>query len=412
MSRERTRFDMEWLVVSKRLVYALLAGVVLLALSGAGFYLWKRGYFTRAADAVGVATGARFDSFEGDVRVVRAETRETVQVRSDTRLMPGDIVQTQADGRARVTLVDGSTMVVGPNSVITIGDNTTTEDGRRTNVRVAVDRGQIKVRTDQQAEGTTNVVETPLSQNRLAAQTAASFGVREDKIEELRVSSGAVETNTRGGQTTTLRGGEYVSLNQSGNIKERERLLESPVPSAPRNLEKVAAARGGAASVVLRWLRPQAGAAPAHYRVEVATSPFFAASGKVIDRDRLGATEFGIGDLQPGNYFWRVRAVAPSSQASEWSEAQKFVIVTEGGGGGGQVGVSDVKTEYLAGSIHLVRGRTQPGNVVRVNGRETTAAADGSFRLQFNAPQGAREVTLEAEDSLGGKSAHRVILRQ
>ncbi|HEY0079874.1 MAG TPA: FecR domain-containing protein [Pyrinomonadaceae bacterium] len=406
MGEKSSRFDLEWLVVSKRLIYTIVAVLVLLPLS---IYLWKyTSLFKRTGGQEAITAGARFDSFEGDVRVVRAETRESLQVRNDTRLLPGDIVQTQADGRARITLVDGSTMVIGPNSVITIGDNTSTDDGKRTNVRVAVDRGQIKMRTDQQAEGTNNVVETPLTKNRLAAQTAAIFGVREDKSEEFRVTEGSMETSTRGGESTTIRGGEYIALNQTGGIKTRERLLDVPAPSSPRNLEKVQARSNGSANVSLRWERPASGA-PAYYRVEVATSPFFVAAGKVIERDQLVANEFNVGDLRAGNYFWRVRAIATSNQVSEWSEPQKF-IVSSSEGTGESVQLAEVTSEYLGGNIYLLRGRAQPGATVRAAGRETIATSSGQFQFQINAGRGQREVTLEAEDSQGNKNSARVQL--
>ena len=410
MRPKTARFELEWLTVSKRFIICTVVAVLLTAVGMTGLYLWKMGYFGSVGAAGPVVSGARFDSYEGDVRVVRAETRESVQVRSDTRLLPGDIVQTQADGRARITLVDGSTLVINPNSVITIGDNTSAEDGRRTNVRVAVDRGLVKMRTEQQGEGTTNVVETPLAKSRLSGQTAATFNVREDKSEELRVSDGQVETSTRGGEATTVRGGEYVALNPSGHIKHRERLLEVPVPVTPKNLEKIQARAGGAAGVQLRWNRPPVGA-PAYYRVELATSPFFVAAGKVVERDQLNATELGVGDLRAGNYFWRVRAAAASSQVSEWSEAQKFIVVAPGGtSDGGSVGLSDVSTEYLAGNIYLVRGRTQPGNHVRAAGRTAVASADGTFQLQVSAPKGTREIHLDVEDLQGNRNSHRVAL--
>src|SRR5207237_4749754 len=109
------------------------------------------------ADA-GSSAGARFVSLEGGVRVVRANTRETLQARADTSLFPGDIVQAQEDGRARITLADGSNLFVKPNSVVTIAENTAAEGGKSTKVRVAVESGQINVRKDQQAEGATSVV--------------------------------------------------------------------------------------------------------------------------------------------------------------------------------------------------------------------------------------------------------------
>ncbi|HZG52783.1 MAG TPA: hypothetical protein VEZ40_11675, partial [Pyrinomonadaceae bacterium] len=118
MSTKSSRFDLEWWVVSKRMIYLLVALVVLgVAASGLGLYSWLYGNpFKGGAAEAHVPAGARFISFDGDVRVVRAQTRESLLARSDTQLYPGDIVQTQADGRARIQLADGSNLIVRPNS--------------------------------------------------------------------------------------------------------------------------------------------------------------------------------------------------------------------------------------------------------------------------------------------------------
>lgn len=401
-----SRFDGDWWVVQKRFIYvaAIIASLAVVG-GGVGLYVWAYGNpFKGAAVAEGAPTGARFVSLEGGVKVVRANTRETLQARADTRLFPGDLVQTQEDGRARVTLADGSTLFVKPNSVVTIAENTSAEGGKSTKVRVAVESGQINVRTEQQNEGAQNIVGTHLTESRITPETDASFHVREDKSEAIRVGTGAVETSTSGGDTTTLRAGEYAAVNQQGTISQ-EKLLAAPLPVAPRNLERLDGRKGGATAVALKWQRPQTGA-PAHYRVEVATSPFFVPAGKLIERDRLQATEFTVGDLRHGNYFWRVLAVAPSGQASDWSEPQKFVVVGEGGTGD-EASIADVRIEYVAGQIYLVRGRTQSGNTVRCAGRETLAARDGLFQLQINAPRGAREIQLETADTQGNRNTFK-----
>jgi hypothetical protein len=407
MSTRSSLLDLEWWAVPKRLIYIVITLLILGVLAGGvGLYIWVYGNpFKGAPTETSSSAGARFDSFEGDVRVVRASTRETIQARSDTRLMPGDTVQTQQDGRARISLADGSTLIVKPNSVVTIAENTTSAGGR-TNVRVAVDRGQMSVRTDQQPEGASNIVKTPLTENHLSGQTGATFGVSEDKSEDIRVSSGSVVTSTRNGDKTTLNNGEYVAINASGSITQREKLLDVPTPSTPRNLEKLVTRKGGATSASLRWQRPNSGT-PAHYRVEVATSPFFVTAGKVIERDQLEATEFTVGDLRQGNYFWRVRAIAASGQASDWSEPQKFLVVAEGGTGD-RISVSNVSFEYVAGNIHIMRGRTQPGTTIRCSGRETLSGSDGSFQLQITAPRETREINVEAEDAQGNRDSYRI----
>jgi hypothetical protein len=408
MTTKSSRFDLEWWIVSKRVIYTLVALLCfVVAASGVGLYSWLYGNpFKSGATEIHTPAGARFVSFDGDVRVVRAQTRESLLARSDTQLYPGDIVQTQADGRARIQLADGSNLIVRPNSVVTIRDNTSTEGGQRTNVRVAVARGQINVRTEQQPAGGSNIVETPLTKNNLAGLTGASFDVREDNTEGIRVSDGQLETTTRGGVKTTVQGNEYIALNQQGSIKSRESLLAMPMLVSPRDLEKISATDKGATSVTLRWVRPTTGT-PRHYRVEVASSPFFVQAGKVTERDQLEATQFSVSDLRAGIYFWRVRAVASSGQISEWTEPQKFTVV-EGQGTGENITVSGVAFEFIGGSIYVARGRTQPGNTIRINGRQTLASADGSFQLQISMPRAAREIIIEAEDSQGTRKDTRL----
>ena len=233
-------------------------------------------------------------------------------------------------------------------------DNARASDGKKTNVHVVVDSGQMSVRTDQQPDGSTNIIETPKTKSELGEQTGASFGVNPEGTEEIRVNSGQVETTNRAGEKTSLHGGDYVSVNPSGTVSRPQKLLEVPLPSEPHDLEKVFAGANGAASVSLKWLRPQSGTA-VYYRVEVATSPFFVADGKVVERDQLVATEFGASDLRPGVYFWRVRATAATGQASDWSDPQKFIVAPRGSGS--QVPVSDLAAELFGRQHFLLRGR-------------------------------------------------------
>jgi FecR protein len=407
MTSNSSRFDFDWWIIQKRLIYMIIGVLTLCGVAGAtGLYLWKYGSPFKGIKTVEAPAGARFISFEGDVRVIRAATRETLVASSQTQLYPGDTVQTQADGRARISLADGSTLFVRPNSTVIVRDNTKVDDGQKVNVRVAVDRGQINVRTETQPAGTNNVVETPKTQNKLEAQTGVSFGVNPDHTEDIRVNTGSIETTTANGEKTVVREGEYVAVNPTGGLARRERLLDIPIPVGPRDLEKVFVGAGGAANVSLRWQRPVQGT-PSHYRVEVATSPFFVAAGKVVERDQLVSTEFNASDLRPGVYYWRVRAAAASGQASDWSEPQKFFVVG-GGGTGDTVSVSDWGVQYVGGQIYLVRGRTQPGNTIRIAGRETLASSDGAFQIQITAPDGAREIIVEAQDPQGNRNQYRL----
>jgi len=377
--------------------------------AGAALYVWKYGNPLRNVGANSqMAAGARFSSLEGDVRVTRAATRETLAATSDTELYPGDTVQTGAGGRARLSMADGSTLVLRPNSTIIVRDNASTDDGKRTSVHVVVEGGQMSVRTDQQPAGAKNVVETPKTKNQIGEQTGATFGVNPDSTEDIRVNSGVVQTTDHAGQQTAIHGGEYVSVNPAGTLGTRQKLLDVPTPSEPKDLQKVFVAPSEAANVTLKWQRPVSGTA-SYYRVEVATSPFFVAEGKVIERDQLVANEFKASDLRPGVYFWRVRGTAVSGQTSDWSEAHKFAVTLKGTGS--QVTVSNLSAELLGGKIYLVRGRAEPGTTVRIADREVIVPTDKAFLLQITAPDNASDLTLEAEDPQGNSTQYKVPLR-
>jgi hypothetical protein len=409
MPTKNNGLGLEWWVIQKRMIYLIITILILCGLAGgAALYVWKYGNpLKNVGTNVRQPAGARFISFEGDVRIIRAATRETIRAGSDTELYPGDTVQTGAGGRARLGMADGSTLLVRPDSTVIVRDNASTDDGKRTNVHVVVDSGQMSVRTEQQPAGTSNVVETPKTQNKLGGQTGASFGVNPEGTEEIRVNTGAVQTTDRAGQETTLQAGQYVSVSPSGTLSRIQKLLDVPAPSEPHDLQKIFVGRNGSASVSLIWQRPKSGS-PAYYRVEVATSPFFVANGKVVERDQLEATEFEASDLQPGVYFWRVRAGEQSGQTSDWSEAQKFIVAPKGTGS--QVPVSSLSAELLGGNIYLVRGRAEPGTTVRIANKETIVPTEKSFQLQITVSPDTHEVTLEAADPQGNSSQYKVVL--
>ena len=409
MSSKPRHFVFDWWVVEKRIIYLMIALVIVCGLAaGSALYVWKYGNPLRSVGTnLKPASGARFISFEGEVRVIRSATRETIVPGSDTELYPGDTVQTQASGRARVSMADGSTLVVRPNSTVIVRDNASQDNGKKTNVHVVVDSGQMYVRTELQPQGAINVVETPKSINKMGEQAAANFVVNPEGTEEIRVNTGEIESNSRTGEKTTLHGGEYFHINPSGIISKPQKLLDVPLASEPRDLEKVFVGGNGAASIPLKWLRPQSGI-PSFYRVEVATSPFFVADGKVIERDQLVSTEFTASDLRPGVYFWRVRAIASTGQTSDWSDPRKFIVGTRGTGS--RVPVSNLGAEYLGGRIYLIRGRSEPGTTIRIAGRETIVPAEGTFQLQITAPPGTQDIGIEAEDPRGNSTPYRLSL--
>lgn len=397
MKQKERNYYVDWWHVKKSNVYGIAAIVLFLALVGFGSWWIYKSNLTNTNEAQIPKDAARLVSFEGDVRVIRATTRETILVTRPTYLLAGDTIQTQADGKAQVQMIDGSTLSVRPNSTVVIRDSSSIFGGQ--NVRVALGDGQINVKTEDQTEGTNNVVEVKQSESKLFSQTDASFGINpQSGGGEIRISRGGVETSI-GGEKTILKEGEYAGVSPNGKLSPREKLLVAPRLTTPAALERIFAAPGGNADISFRWQPADAGANYI-YRLEVSTSPLFVPNAVVTEREPLNAPSFFLPNLPPGNYFWRVRAVAPSGQISEWSEPSKFTITKREEGN--PLGGSDWQVERVGGNIYLVGGKTQPGAIVRIAGRETFAASDGSFRLQISSS--SSEVIVEISDERGNRN--------
>lgn len=404
MASKYRKFYVEWWKIRTSTIYGLVTlGLLSVAVGGVFWYASKHNWFVAQVEADIPKDAARIISFEGDVRVTRTGTRETILVTRETYVAAGDTIQTQADGRAILQMIDGSIYTVRPNSTVVVRDNSSIFGGK--NVRVSLDDGQLNVRTDQQPENTENVVEVAESENKLLPQTDASFNAdAQTNGGEIRISRGGVET-TMGGEKTTLRENEFAAVS-NGNISSREKLLEPPKQSSPSNSAQVVDSSGGGVSVAFTW-QDSGPAAASNYHLQVSKSPYFAADSILVDRSGLASRDFRMAGLSPGTYYWRLKAMARSGQATDWSEPFKFLVVKAEGGRA--IEAAEWKVENVGGSVYLIGGRTQPGVTVSSQGRETYAAADGSFRLQVSTRSSV--VPVEIGDDRGNRSGFILSLK-
>jgi hypothetical protein len=397
------RFYVDWWNIRKSTVYGVTATVLVLGvLIGGGWWLWKNEFFLAKTEISDIPKdAARIISFEGDVRVTRAATRETILVTKTTYVSAGDTVQTQVDGRAQIQMIDGSVLTIRPNSTVIIRDSSSMFGGK--NVRVALDDGQINVKTEDLPADTQNVVEVKESENKLQSQTDASFGVNPNTSGgEIRVSRGGVETNI-GGEKTIVQNGEFASVN-NGKITSKENLLNPPKVVSPNAQNPVQASADGRANVTFNWEKPAVSIQS--YHIQISSSPFFVPDTIVFERTSLTGTGFSVTNLSPGTFYWQVRAVANSGQISEWSDKVRFTI--NKGSANQKMEVSDWSVERLGGKIYRIKGRTQAGAVIRAGGRETFAVADGSFLLQI--ASSTDETSIEVSDERGNRSGFVISL--
>ncbi|MCU0238062.1 MAG: FecR family protein [Pyrinomonadaceae bacterium] len=403
-NKKYKRFYVDWWTIKRSTIYGVI--FLLLALSGLSYGLWYASHNNWFLDSIvpeAPKDTARIASFEGDVRIIRASTREIERVNNTTFIAAGDTIQTQADGKAEVQMADGSTLTVRPNSTAIIRDNSSLLGG--TSVRVALGGGQINVKTEAQSETSNNIVEVRQSENKILAQTEASFGINQtNNTGEIRINRGTVESKV-GNQTAIIKDGEFTSVN-NGTLTPKEKIIASPRPISPSTLEQFFVGDSNETTVTLRWQKVETTQASS-FMLEVATSPFFVADTIVFQKDGLTIPNLSVSKLQPSNYFWRVRSVSISGQMSEWSEPWKFTVA-----------VRDEKTslradnwgvENIGGNLYLISGKTAAGATIRILGRETFAISDGTFKLQVAVP--ANNVAIEIKDEQGGRSVYSLNLK-
>lgn len=404
MEQKHPKFYVDWWNVRRSSIITLTTiciGLPLLAF--AAWWAVRYDWFAPAAVAEAPANAARVISFEGDVRITRAATRETIVVTRETYASAGDTIQTQADGRAVIQMIDGSVYSVRANSTVVIRDNSSIFGG--TNVRVALDDGRLNVRTDQQGENTENVVEMLDSETQLRSQTDASFNADAARNGgEIRISRGSVET-TIGGERTTIGENEFASVTD-GKLSGKEKLLLPPQVASPANKAQLVDNTGQGATVSFTWQDVSAVPAASYY-LQVAKSPFFAADAVLVDRGAIMTRDFRLAGLQPGTYYWRLKTTSKSGQTSEWSEPSRFDVAKRGASI--SIDVSGWNVENVGGTVFFISGRTQPGLRVRALGREAFSTGDGSFRMQV-ATQ-LSEVAVEVGDDRGNRAGYVLSLR-
>lgn len=397
------KFYVDWFNIKKSSIYGTVFLVVFLgALIGGGWWLYKSDWLNKVGENQEIPKdAAELITYEGDVRIIRAATRETIVVTRPTYVSAGDTIQTQNDGRAQIKMIDGSILYIRPNSTVVIRDSSSIFGG--TDVRVTLDDGQINVKTEDQTENTQNVVELNESENRLLPQTDASFKTGEQGG-EIRISRGNVETNV-GGEKTILQGDEFAAIN-NGKIASKEKLLSAPKLLSPTSADFIQTTSRGTADASFRWQNTES-VSIAKYHLQASTSAFFAADSILVERDSLSGAGFSFGDIAPGIYYWRVRATAVSGQTSDWSEPQKFSVVKNSSNKA--IDANEWRVEAMGGNIYRIYGRTQPGATVRSAGRDTFAAADGSFVLQISTS--AAETKVDINDDKGNRGGFVISLK-
>ncbi|HSM85825.1 MAG TPA: hypothetical protein VLT16_06725 [Candidatus Limnocylindrales bacterium] len=362
--------------------------------------LGKVGLTSTAASGPSTEPGpqqAHFINIDGVVRVKKASSNTWVTADYGLALEKNDVVQTSGEGIARVRFADGTNYTVKPDSLIVIQENSVNES-QQTKVAVQVTTGTVDLATASgMPRGSKSQVIVAGATATIAPESAAEVlnDPRNDQ-HEILVRKGGAEV-ARGSENIKVTQNEKVSFTNDSLRMVKTKEIQPPVLTDPKNGDNVlldAKSRG----VTLSWT-PVDGVHA--FNVRVARNQFFSGP-MVVDQKNWPQAEVLLQGLEPGTYWWEVRSVGDNGKISAESERNKFTVVPYTGSGA-KIPLA-VEDWIQHGHVFEIKGRTEPGARVMVNGQEVAMiGADGTFHHFTNPlPTGENWITVTAQNTKGG----------
>jgi hypothetical protein len=420
MSNEKTtaagkakisRVEVYWHTVKYRTValYIIVLTAIVLAACYLVFPETSGALIKRVSDTLGphdsgVATisarQARFVNLDGKVQVKKVNSVQWVGADYQLTLDKGDLIQTGPEGVARVAFADGTTYTVKGDTLVTVEENIVEQD-HASKVGVHISSGQVDLATGSwevpgsKAEVSFENAVASLRANSRAAVTSDPA----TQQQAITVASGSAEL-ARGNEHLDIGQWERVSFPTGGPVTKSD-VLAPPELVEPLNLQPITVVDPKRDPVHFSWNPVATGKM---YDFQASTTAMF--NHIVIDK-KTAATNVDITGLDPGDYFWRVRAIDVKNNMSEASDAHKFILVTQGKA---VEMLLDVDGTELHGNNVEVFGRTEPGAALIINGEQVAdIQSDGHFR-HFTQPmaRGSHEIVITGQNRRGGTAIKRV----
>ncbi|MGH9797797.1 MAG: hypothetical protein ACRD5D_06525, partial [Candidatus Polarisedimenticolia bacterium] len=192
-----------------------------------------------------------------------------------------------------------------------------------------------------------------------------------DRSTTVAAVSGSLQVRTVAGTEITLKEKMVTRIDPKGLVATPRLLPGVPPLVFPENGATYAFQRK-VPRVDMRW-KPVERAK--RYRVVVATDPAFR---RILADDRVDGTTLPIRNLQPGTIYWRVRAQDGDGFEGAYSEVRKVVAVHDDAPP--KLVLLSPREMSVAPAAHVeLKGETDRGARVKVNGQKIEVGPDGSF---------------------------------
>ncbi|MEW6368875.1 MAG: FecR domain-containing protein [Acidobacteriota bacterium] len=413
---QHPRYDLDWWVISldnlKRGVVALVLLVVGFTIYfGIRYYLDYREQVARAAAAAGVGSseepekGGYFLEIEGDVKVKKKGAFEWVKAEKKQNLNAGDMIKTGASSSAHILLFDGTEYTIKSESLTMIQSSAEDPQSKVRNTNIRISSGAIDMTTAKKNRPDSKTeLSSPTATTRLGEMTVAGVTFNPESEEtSIQVYRGSGEVRS-GSNSTRLDGQEAVSVSKGQEIGPKVRLLPPPDLIEPANLKQFAFPDPSKETIYVAWRQVQGAR---NFHLLLAATPLF--SNPLVDY-RLGLKETAgrVQGLVEGTYFWKVAALDQDARLGEYSPTRRFRILAANRrlkSFDVTPPVLKVEEPRMSGNIALVRGQTEPGVLLTVNGEQVDVDNSGAFfHPVIITKAGKNDLVFVAQDASGNES--------
>ncbi|MBI3447847.1 MAG: FecR domain-containing protein [Acidobacteria bacterium] len=322
---------------------------------------------------------AQFYKIEGDVKVKRSRELIWAPAAKGMTLSVGDQIKTDSRSAAQIIYFNGTITTVTPGSLLEIKELYENPTTRVQQVRERLHEGRVSSSTqDPPTKGSFHEIAT---QNTVATteertEMDVAFDDRQATTRlEVHTGKASVSTPEEGARKIAVEAQERVEVDQKERLSTKVKLPAAPLLNSPVDQRILPLEGGEGGSVQLEW---QEVAEAKSYHLQISAHPLF--SDSLVDRT-LDTTSATLPRAGEGNYYWRVAAIFDDGTEGPMSEARKFKIVpgTLAPSGDVQPPPLEIDDFLTFATQVIVRGKTEPGAQLSVDGAKIDVYDDGTF---------------------------------
>jgi hypothetical protein len=235
-----------------------------------------------------------------------------------------------------------------------------------------------------------------------SAKTRIALKTLPDRSTTVAAITGTLKVVTPKGQEVVLKEKEVTRVTDQGLVAKPRLLPGVPALAFPED-EATYPFQRKVPQVEMRWQTAERGR---RYRVVVATDSAFR---RVFADERVDGTSLTLRNLQPGTYYWRVRAQDADGFEGPYSGVRSVRAIYDDSPP--QMAILSPPEMFVSPAPTVdLKGKTERGARVKVNGQKVVVGPDGSFVHPLALKEGVNLVTIEATDPAGNSEYGRRVI--